>query len=263
MTRSAGKDTARMKKLAIAVGAVLALSFVGAVTAGAAWYFLIRDTAELATEPPQIPSALLNATASPTGGASTTGQTTTPAPVASSTVAYQIKSDLSEAAYFVDEELASVGIPSTAKGVTKEVSGTLNLTGNGTALATDQSSSFTVELGNLTSDKDMRDQRVQQALETSRYPTATFTITSVSGYNPAIAEGQEQTLQLSGNLELHGVTKPVTWEVKAYRQGNVISALATVTVKFSDFNITPPTFQGLLSISDEATLQVQLIAQGA
>src|SRR5213594_3661224 len=114
-----------------------------------------------------------------------------------------------------------------------------------------------------TSDKSMRDQRVQQALETSRYPTATFTITSVSGYNPAVAEGQEQTLELSGNLELHGVTKPATWEVKAYRQGNVISALATVTVKFSDFNITPPTFQGLLSISDQATLQVQLIAQAA
>jgi polyisoprenoid-binding protein YceI len=245
-----------MKKLAIAVGAVMALSFVGVVTAGAAWYFLIRDDAQLASDPPKIPSALLNATATPTGGAST-------APAASGTVAYQVKSDLSEAAYFVDEELASVGIPSTAKGATKEVSGTLYLTADGSALAASQPSSFTVRLGNLTSDKSMRDQRVQQALETSRYPTATFTITSASGYNPAIADGQEQTLELSGNLELRGVTKPVTWEVKAYRQGNAISALATVTVKFSDFNITPPTFQGLLSISDQATLQVQLIAQAA
>ena len=241
----------------------MALSLVGVVTAGAAWYFLIRENAELASDPPQIPAALLNATATPTSAASTAGSTATTAPAPSAAVAYQVKSDLSEAAYFVDEELASVGIPSTAKGATKEVSGTLYLTGDGTALAANQTSSVTVQLRNLTSDKSMRDQRVQQALETSRYPTATFTITTASGYNPAIAEGQAQTLQLSGNLQLHGVTKPVTWEVKAFRQGNVISSLATATVKFSDFNITPPTFQGLLSISDQATLQVQLIAQSA
>jgi len=239
----------------------MALGLAGVVAVAAGWYFLIRENAELASDPLEIFVVLLNPTTSPTTAASTTGLTATTAPTTGATLAYQVKSDLSEAAYFVDEELASVGIPSTAKGATNEVSGTLYLTGDGTALAADQTSSFAVKLRNLTSDKSMRDQRVQQALETSRYPTATFTITSVSGYNPAVAEGQEQTLELSGNLELHGVTKPATWEVKAYRQGNVISALATVTVKFSDFNITPPRFQGLLSISDQATLQVQLIAQ--
>src|SRR5438128_10357381 len=221
----------------------MALSLVGVVTAGAAWYFLIRENAELASDPPQIPAALLNATATPTSAASTAGSTATTAPAPSAAVAYQVKSDLCEAAYFVDEELASVGIPSTAKGATNEVSGTLYLTGDGTALAADQTSSFSVKLRNLTSDKSMRDQRVQQALETSRYPTATFTITSVSGYNPAVAEGQEQTLELSGNLELHGVTKPATWEVKAYRQGNGIWALATDNVKFNVFISTPFRFQ--------------------
>ncbi|TMB68998.1 MAG: YceI family protein [Chloroflexi bacterium] len=258
-----GKDRQSMKKLVIAGGAAIALAVAGVITAGAAWYFFIRENAELASDPPEIPAALLNATASPTSAASTTGLRATATTAPSASVTYQVKSNLSEADYFVDEELASVGIPSTAKGATTEVSGTLYLTGDGAALAANQTSSVTVQLRNLTSDKSMRDQRVQQALETSRYPTATFTITSASGYNPAIAEGQEQTLQLSGNLQLHGVTKPVTWEVKAYRQGNVISALATVTIKFSDFNITPPTFQGLLSISDQATLQVKLIAQAA
>ena len=248
-----------MNKLVIAAGGVMGVSLLGVVTAGAAWYFLIREDAQLAREPPEIPAALLNATATPTSAASTG----TTAPASSASVAYQVKSDLSEAAYFVDEELASVGIPSTAKGMTKEVSGTFYLSGDGTSLDGDHASSFTVQLGNLASDKSMRDQRVQQALETSRYPTATFKITSATGYNQAIAEGQEQTLQLGGDLELHGVTKPVTWEVKAFRQGNAISALATVKVKFSDFNITPPRFQGLLSISDQATLQVQLIAQAA
>jgi len=252
-----------MKKLVIVTGAAMVLGIAGIITAAGAWYFFIRENAELASDPPAIPAALLNATASPTNAASASSLTATTASKPSATVAYAVKSGLSEAAYFVDEELASVGIPSTAKGSTNEIGGTLYLSGDGTALATGQPSTFTVQLSNVTSDKQMRDQRVQQALDTSRYPTATFTITSASGYNVTIAEGQEQTMQLSGNLQLHGVTKPVTWEVKAFRQGNVISALATVTVKFSDFNITPPTFQGLLSISDQATLQVQLIAQAA
>ena len=117
------------------------------------------------------------------------------------------------------------------------------------------------DLRNLKSDKSMRDDRVQQALETSRYPNATFSIASVSGYDSSIPEGKEQSLQLTGVLELHGVQKQVTWDVKAFRQANVISALATLKMAFADFNITAPSFGGLVSIDDKATLQVQIIAQ--
>jgi len=109
----------------------------------------------------------------------------------------------------------------------------------------------------------MRDQRVQEALETSQYPQATFSISSVSGYDPSIPAGEEQSLQLTGILDLHGVQKEVTWDVKAVREANVISALATLTVAFADFDITPPTFAQLVSIDDEATLQIQLIAAAA
>jgi hypothetical protein len=43
----------------------------------------------------------------------------------------------------------------------------------------------------------------------------------------------------------------------------VITGLATVTFAFADFNIGPPTFAGLVSISDEVTLQVEMVAQAA
>jgi polyisoprenoid-binding protein YceI len=66
---------------------------------------------------------------------------------------------------------------------------------------------------------------------------------------------------LTGTLDLHGVQREVTWDVKARREVNVISALATPTVAFSDFGITPPTFAKLVSIDEEATLQIQLIAE--
>jgi polyisoprenoid-binding protein YceI len=222
-----------------------------AVAAAGGWWFLVRDTAQLATSPPEIPAALLNATATPTAEATevSTG----------SILTFEVNSELSEAAYFVNEELASLGVPSTAKGTTKQVNGTLYVTSDG-SLA-DAPSQFVVDLSGLRSDESKRDERVQETLETAQYPTATFTAMAVTGYDPTLPEGEEQVLQLTGTLDLHGVQNEVTWEVKAYRQGEVISALATVTVAFADFNMTAPTFAQIVSIDDKATLQVQLIAQ--
>jgi len=237
-------------------GATVALFALAAAAAG--WWFLVRVDADLATSAPDIPQELVEATATP--DAASPDATVTPS-AASETLAFAIIGERSEAAYFVDEELASVGLPSTAKGSTTAVDGTFYLTGDGTALASDTPSQFTVDLSGLTSDKAMRDQRVQEAIETFQYPTATFTVTTATGYDPSIAEGEEQSLQLTGTLELHGVQREVTWDVKARREGNIITALATLTVSFADFNITAPTFFDIVSIDDKATLQVQLVAQ--
>lgn len=221
------------------------------VAAVAGWWFFVREDDKLATNAPDIPADLVQPTES--------------APTASAgndVLRFRIVPEQSEAAYFVDEELAfSIGVPSTAKGVTQEIEGEFHLTSDGTALAPDAGSSFTVDLRNLTSDKSRRDERVQEALETATYPTATFAITGVTGYDPSIAEGEEQTLMLTGTLDLHGVQKDVAWQIQAKRESNVISALATLVVPFADFNITAPTFAGLVSIEDKATLQVQLVAE--
>ena len=169
----------------------------------------MRDDASLAEDPPEIPDALISMTATPTPEAAATSPTdvaeATEEPVASEAIAYTIQSDLSEAAYFVDEELASVGLPSTARGATNEVTGTIYVLADLSGLDRGQTSQFVVGLTNLTSDENMRDNRVQQALETGTYPTATFTITSLSGYDPSIPDGETQTMQLTGILDLHGV----------------------------------------------------------
>ncbi len=91
--------------------------------------------------------------------------------------------------------------------------------------------------------------------------TSRLVVSKVAGYNALISDGKEQSLQLSGMLDLHSVQREVTWDVKARRQGNVISALATHILPFEDFNIPAPTFAQLVSIDDKSTLQVQLIAE--
>lgn len=218
-----------------------------AVLAVAGWWFFVREDAKLATEPPEIPSDLAEATSAPRAD--------------SDVLTFSIVPEESEAAYFVGEELASLPLPSTARGATTAIEGEFHLTTDGSALAPGTESSFVVDLTTLQSDESRRDNRVQDALQTSLHPTATFTVSDVTGFDASLADGEQQDLVLTGTLDLHGVQREVSWEVEARREGNVVSALATVSFAFSDFDITPPNIAGFVSVSDEATLQVQVIAQ--
>jgi polyisoprenoid-binding protein YceI len=176
--------------------------------------------------------------------------------------AFVIVSGCSEAAYFADEKLASLPLPSTAKGSTKDITGTFYLTEDGLALDPSQESKFTVDLTTLKSDRDMRDRRVQSdGLQTNQFPTATFTATSVTGYDPGIPEGTEQALTLTGMMDLHGVQREITWDVRARREGDIITALATVNFLYSDFSIPVLSIAGFVSVEDDVTLQVQIVAQ--
>lgn len=243
-----------MKRLFIAAPLTLILLAVAGV---ATWWFVIRSDASPLEDPLPIPSSLLNASATPTPGA-----TADPTTAAGDGQTWTIVSGESEADYYVGETLASIGVPSTANGKTSDITGTFFLTADGTALDRSQTSSFTVDVTTLQSDEDRRDNRVQQALETGQFPTATFTATSVSGLDTsAIAEGEKVTFQLSGTFELHGVTKDVTWTVEATREQNVISAIANLDFFFGDFGISPPQIGGFVSVQDHGTLQAVIIAQ--
>jgi len=234
------------------IGGVLALLAIGAIAAGG-WWFFIREDNKLATTSPAIPKNLATATTGAASGATSK---------AGDPLTFRIIPDRSEAAYFADEKLASLPLPSKAKGTTKDIAGEFHLAADGFDLDPAKPSKFTVNLKTLKSDKDKRDQRVQNlALETGKFGTATFTASKVTGFDESIAAGQEQTLQLTGTLDLHGVQKEITWEVKARREGSVITGLATVTFKFADFNIPVPNIAGFVSVQDEVTLQVQIVAQ--
>jgi polyisoprenoid-binding protein YceI len=239
------------------------IALIALAAAGIAfWYFAIRSDASPLEDPLPIPSSLLNASETPTPTPATTETGATPARTEGEGQTWVIVSNESEADYYVGETLASLGVPSTANGKTKDISGTFYLTADGTALDTSRTSSFTVNLTTLESDQDRRDNRVQEALETSSFPTATFTATSISGLEvAAIADRATVTFQLNGTLDLHGVQKEVTWTVEATRQANVISAIADLEFSFADYNITPPNIGGFVSVEDHGTLQAVIIAQ--
>jgi len=211
------------------------------VVASLGWWFFVREDAELADAAPEVPKDLVSPTV-------VLGQGTT---------RFRIVAERSKASYFAGETLARVALPSTAQGITEEIAGEFFLTASG--LDPSQTSRFAVQLKNLKSGEAQRDRRVQETLATSRFPETTFIVTRVDGF-PELVADEDRTFALVGRLSLHGVEKEVTWEVKARREGNVMTALATVTFRYDAFGITPPDIAGFVSVEDEVTLQVEVVA---
>lgn len=232
------------------LGRLVAVVFVLVLAGAGAWWFFIREDHSLATSAPVIPESVKSAS-TPAGQAkpaSANGGTT-----------YNIVADQSEAAYFVGEKLARLSLPSTAKGTTKEITGSFVLTKDG--LDSSAPTSFTVGLTKLKSDESQRDRRVQDTLQTTKYPSAVFTATKLTGFPADFPAGQEIAMQLTGTLDLHGVKKEVTWDVKARKEGAGFSALATLKIVFADYGITKPDLAGFVTVNEDATLQVQVVAQ--
>jgi polyisoprenoid-binding protein YceI len=171
----------------------------------------------------------------------------------------------SQAGYRVREQLASLPAPSDAVGRTTAITGTLSLTqsagGNSITAA-----SVSVDVSKLASDKAMRDQRIrQQGLESDRYPTATFQLTTPIALPATAGNGQAIHVSATGALTIHGVTKTVAIPIDAQLQGSQIQLVGSITFPFSEFGMTPPSIGGFVSVQNNATMEFQLMMtrQGA
>jgi polyisoprenoid-binding protein YceI len=103
------------------------------------------------------------------------------------------------------------------------------------------------------------DFRSSDFFDTARFPTATFTSTKVEQ-----AGGGMERLKVTGDLNLHGVTRPVILEVTLVKSGTnprssvpTIGFDATTTLKRSEFGLG----EYVPQVGDE--IQIHLITQGA
>lgn len=155
--------------------------------------------------------------------------------------------------YRVQEQLASIG-GNTAVGRTPAVSGSLTIAGTKVTATTIQA-----DLTGLQSDDNRRDgQLSHQGLETSTFPTATFTLTSPIDLGSVPADGTEVSVTATGTLTLHGQTKDVKIPLKAKLSGNTIVVTGSLEITFADYGITKPNSFAVLSIADTGTLELQL-----
>jgi polyisoprenoid-binding protein YceI len=165
----------------------------------------------------------------------------------------------SQAGYRVREQLASLPAPSDAVGRTSAVTGTVTLAQSASGYSV-TAASVTVDVSKLTSDQARRDQRIHsQGLESDRYPTATFLLTTPIALPATAASGHTTNISATGALTLHGVTKTVTIPIAARLTGSKIELVGSVTFPFSQFGMTPPSIGGFVSVQDNATMEFQLL----
>ena len=170
-----------------------------------------------------------------------------------------IDSAASKASYYAHEQLVGRTLPSEAVGSTSSVSGSLVLAADGSIVA-DQSN-ISVDLSKLQSDESRRDNFIKSStLQTSRFPMATFVPREAQGLPSPLPTSGQATFQLVGDLTVHGVTRPATWQVTAQFGDGTVSGNATTSVKISDFGMSPPKAGPVLSIEDGLTLELAFTA---
>ena len=165
----------------------------------------------------------------------------------------------SRARYRVLEELARVGFPTDAVGETPNATGLMVFGADG-ALQPDRSR-LEVDLRTLESDSSRRDRYVRNnTLETSSFPTAVFAPREAQGLAWPMPSSGEVTFQLTGDMTVHGVTKPLVWEVTAQLDGESATGQAKTSFTFEEFGMTIPRVFIVLSVENNIRLELDFIA---
>jgi polyisoprenoid-binding protein YceI len=137
--------------------------------------------------------------------------------------------------YRVQETL--FGASNTAYGRTSDIDGTMTIAGTDISAV-----NLTVGMASVASDRTQRDGQFRgRIMETSTFPTATFKLTQPIALGSEPAAGTPITKKATGQLTLHGVTKTVTFDVKAQRKSDgTIEVNGQIPIVFADYSINDP-----------------------
>lgn len=169
----------------------------------------------------------------------------------------------STAGYRVREKLAALPAKSDAVGRSPAVTGSVRVDGSGTSL-TASDARFEVDLTQLTSDESRRDNRIRtDGLQTNQFPKATFVSTKPIPLPAETASGQAVKATAEGDLTIHGVTRRVTIPLDVRVTGGKGELVGSLGFPMSDFNITPPSIGGFVTVDPDATLEFKLVLEKA
>ncbi|MDI9916241.1 YceI family protein [Rhodococcus sp. IEGM 1379] len=138
------------------------------------------------------------------------------------------------AGYTVHEVLNGASV--TVVGTTGDVSGNATIAGEKLTAG-----EITVQVATIATDSGRRDsQFTGNVMETSTYPTATFTINSPVDLSSVPTDGTTATVTVLGTLTLKGVSKPVSVDMTVLHSGDALIASGSIPVTWTDFGVEPP-----------------------
>jgi polyisoprenoid-binding protein YceI len=227
------------KNTKIGLGVAAAVVVVLGITAAFAGPVIYRDL--VVGEPEAAPTAALTPGSSTLDASQLTGD-------------WSI-GDGSSAGYRVDEVLNGTDV--TVVGSTDQVSGTITVDGTSITAAT-----IDVDVASIATDSGNRDDYFRgTAMQVNRFPTATFTLTEpIEAAVPS--DGEVASVDATGELTLHGVTKTVSVPLQAALSGDGVQVSGSIPVTFSDYGVEAPDL-GFVSVEDQGTVEFLVAATPA
>ena len=156
---------------------------------------------------------------------------------------YVVDATGNEARYRVREQL-----------VGKDVTGRILVGPDGKVVR--DSSRIVVQVATLKSDQSRRDRFLRtRTLESEKFPDVSLVPTAIQGLLSPIPAGQSRTFAITGDMTVHGVTRPTTWQVTARADGSAVVGTATTAFTFKDFALDQPRVPIVLSVADTIRLE--------
>ncbi|MFL0412331.1 YceI family protein [Microbacterium paludicola] len=232
------RSMSRRAIILLSVAGALVLLGAAAIVFGPAFY---RDV--IVGEQPSAPTAAPDADASAAPAA----------PVEDFDGAWQA-AEGSYAGYRVDEVLNGTDV--TVVGRTEEVSGEVQVQD----LAVTEAE-ITVDVASIATDQPNRDSYFRDnALEVGEHPTATFRLTEPVSTDATPEAEDAATVEVAGELTLHGVTREVTAEVDASFDGATARVAGSIPITFADFDVEAPDL-GFVSVEPEGFVEFLLVLE--
>lgn len=119
---------------------------------------------------------------------------------------------------------------------------------------------ITVDMQHLTSDSDVRDKSVRQRIfHTAEYPEATFTVTEPADVSAVPDDGSVGSVELTGDLTIHGTTQPVTQRFDVARSGDRLIVAGDIPINRLDYGVeTPELVAAKIAEDGEVNVRVNL-----
>ena len=111
---------------------------------------------------------------------------------------------------------------------------------------------FWLDVGLFVSDNADRDEHMDEATQATKFPLATYNLTSVTK-----SDTDKDAYTLHGVLEFHGVKKPVMFNAQILNSENSISISAETQILGPDYGIEMPCMV-FMCVDDKIDLLVEL-----
>jgi polyisoprenoid-binding protein YceI len=118
---------------------------------------------------------------------------------------------------------------------------------------------FIVPVRSLKSDNSSMNDNAYEALKEDKYKDIRFVLSSSTVHRTSAGH---YTVDVSGNLTIAGVTKPLTSTLTVTKSGNSFTCTGSNSIRMTTFNVERPSFMlGAMKTGDEVTIKYNVTLQ--